>query len=60
MMNYTIWNRDDNEDEILVEVFNGNDVHEIQKQFVNRGYVVEEYFDTCNSSFIRFLKVKEN
>ena len=58
MMNYIVW-RCDSENEILIEVFNSSDVLSIQKDFLERGYIIEEYWDTCKSSFIRAYK-REN
>ena len=56
MMNYRIWLSDCSESEILVEVFNSSDVHEVQKEFVNKGYIIDEYWDTNNSSYIKMYK----
>lgn len=41
MMNYRIWKCDDDE-YIIVEVFNKCDIRSIQKEFINKGYVVIE------------------
>ncbi len=64
MMNYTVWKRENLEDELvieelLIEVFNGCDLLNVQKQFVNNGYIITECFDTNNASFIRCYKVNE-
>lgn len=56
MMHYRIWLSDSSESEILVEVFNSCDVHEVQKEFVNKGYIIDEYWDTNNSSYIKMYK----
>lgn len=56
MMHYRIWLSDSSESEILVEVFNSSDVHEVQKEFVNKGYIIDEYWDTNNSSYIKMYK----
>lgn len=55
-MNYRIWLSDCSESEILVEVFNSCDIWEVQKEFVNKGYIIDEYWDTNNSSYIKMYK----
>lgn len=60
MMNYTVWTNENNEDELLIEVFNGCDLLSVQKQFVNNGYIIEECFYTNNASFIKCYKDKAN
>ncbi len=59
MMNYIIWRDENNKYELLIEVFNSSDVLSVQKQFVNKGYIVTECFDTRGSSFIRCYKPNE-
>lgn len=60
MMNYKIWYADFDGNEILVEIFNSVDVWSIQKEFIEKGYIIEECFDTLSSSFFKAYKHKES
>ena len=57
MMGYIIWKNEGNKNELLIEVLNRCDMLDVQKQFVNDGYIITECFDTNNASFIRCYKV---
>lgn len=39
MSNYTIW-KCENEDELLIEIFNERDLPDIQKEFLEKGYII--------------------
>ncbi len=40
MKNYKIWKQKDNEEQLLVEVFNDCDVISVQKEFIEDGYKI--------------------
>lgn len=39
MNKYTIWNCE-NEDELLIEIFNERDLSNVQKEFLEKGYII--------------------
>ena len=59
MRNYKIWKDENNEYELLIEIFNDCDVLNVQKEFVNNGYIIKEYFKGTYHTFIRVYKYKE-
>lgn len=40
MSNYRVWKVDDNEDELLIEIFHESDLSDIQKEFLGKGYII--------------------
>jgi len=57
MMNYKIWVCADDDDYLLIEVFNKYDVGEIQKHFIANGYIIlQTEIDVFGSTFIKILK----
>lgn len=58
MKNYKVFKSVDNDKELFIEVFNSCDVYNVQKEFVNKGYVIKLSFDTVTgSSFIKAYKM---
>ena len=56
-MNYRIWSTDSSE-QIIVEVFNKNDVPNVQKEFIEKGYVVTQTeYHVFGCHLIKFSKV---
>lgn len=39
MSNYIIW-KCENEDELLIEIFNESDLSSVQKEFIEKGYII--------------------
>ena len=58
-MIYHVWKLKDNEDFIqMIEVFDEKDTLEIQQEFVNKGFVIEETFRVKDRIYIRVCNVK--
>ena len=58
-MNYNVWKLECNEDTFqMIEVFDEKDTLEVQQEFVNKGFVIEETFKVKNRIYIRVCKVK--
>ena len=57
MKNYRIWKQENNEDELLVEVFNECDILSIQKEFTEKGYKIDYCFKGLVHTFIKVINV---
>lgn len=40
MINYFVWKNELNESKIIVQVFNKCDVPNVQKEFIDKGYII--------------------
>ena len=58
MGNYRVWKSEGLEYELLIEVFNDSDILNVQKEFVNDGYVIRELFKGTYHVFIKVCKMK--
>ena len=59
MNNYRIWIIDENEDELLIEIFNERDLPNIQKEFLEKGYIIIRIDYAFNGVFMKVVK-KDN
>jgi len=60
MSNYRIWKIDENEDELLIEIFNESDLSDIQKEFLGKGYIIIKVDYAFNSVFMIVVKKDED
>ena len=56
MSNYRIWKIDENEDELLIEIFHESDLSNIQKEFLEKGYIIIKVDYAFNSVFMKVVK----
>jgi len=59
MSNYRIWKIDENEDELLIEIFHESDLSNIQKEFLGKGYIIIKVDYAFNSVFMIVVKKDE-
>jgi len=59
MSNYRIWKIDENEDELLIEIFHESDLSNIQKEFLEKGYIIIKVDYAFNSVFMIVVKKDE-
>ena len=59
MSNYRIWKIDENEDELLIEIFHESDLPDIQKEFLEKGYIIIKVDYAFNSVFMIVVKKDE-
>ena len=59
MSNYRIWEIDENEDELLIEIFHESDLPDIQKEFLEKGYIVIRVDYAFDGVFMKVVK-KDN
>ena len=59
MSNYRIWKIDENEDELLIEIFHESDLSDIQKEFLEKGYIIIRVDYAFNSVFMKVVKKDE-
>lgn len=52
---YIIWKDEQNENRLLIEVFNEINLLDIQREFIEKGYIIIEVFKT-KDVFIRLEK----
>lgn len=58
-MKYNVWKLEFNEDTFkMIEIFDEKDTLEVQQEFVNKGFVIEETFKAKNRIYIRVCNVK--
>ena len=60
MSNYRIWKIDENEDELLIEIFHESDLSNIQKEFLEKGYIIIKVDYAFNSVFMIVVKKDED
>ena len=58
MKNYKIWQEKDNEEQLLIEVFNDCDILSVQKQFIEDGYKIIHCQKWYNHTFMLIEKVE--
>lgn len=58
MSNYIIWNYG-NEAELLIEIFNECDLQSVQKEFLEKGYIIIRIDYAFNEVFMRVVKKDE-
>ena len=56
MSNYRAWKVDDNENELLIEIFHESDLSNIQKEFLGKGYIIIKVDYAFNSVFMIVVK----
>ena len=56
MSDYIIWKIDENEDELLIEIFHESDLSNIQKEFLEKGYIIIKVDYAFNSVFMKVVK----
>jgi len=59
MSNYRAWKVDDNENELLIEIFHESDLSNIQKEFLGKGYIIIKVDYAFNSVFMIVVKKDE-
>lgn len=59
MSNYRIWIIDENEDELLIELFHESDLPDVQKEFLGKGYIIIRIDYAFDSVFMKVVK-KDN
>jgi len=59
MSNYRVWKVDDNENELLIEIFHESDLSDIQKEFLGKGYIIIKVDYAFNSVFMIVVKKDE-
>lgn len=59
MRNYRIWKIEDDDETIIVELFNNCDILSVQKEFVNKGYIVKEVVIGFNDKYMMKLENTE-
>jgi len=59
MSNYRIWKCDEDNNFLLIEVFDECDVLSIQKEFVEKGYIIIQTEAIFGHHFIKVLKRKK-
>lgn len=42
MSNYCVWNKENDDTRIIIQVFNKCDLADVQKEFIEKGYVIEQ------------------
>lgn len=57
MKNYRIWKNDENDNYLLIEVFNECDIPSIQKEFTEKGYMILQ--TEINVFGYHFIKVEK-
>lgn len=57
MSNYIIWNG--NEDELLIELFHESDLPDVQKEFLEKGYIIIRIDYAFDEVFMKVVK-KDN
>lgn len=58
MSNYIIW-RCENEFELLIEIFNECDLPNVQKEFLEKGYIIIRVDYAFNYTFMKVVKKDE-
>ncbi|MBR4693887.1 MAG: hypothetical protein IKP07_03665 [Bacilli bacterium] len=58
MSNYIIW-KCENEDELLIEIFHESDLQSVQKEFLEKGYIIIRIDYAFNGVFMKVVK-KDN
>lgn len=58
MTNYIIWKRG-NEDELLIELFHESDLPDVQKEFLEKGYIIIRIDYAFDEVFMKVVK-KDN
>jgi len=56
MSNYRIWKIDENEDELLIEIFHESDLQSVQKEFLEKGYIVIRIDYAFDEVFMKVVK----
>ena len=59
MSNYRIWKIDENEDELLIEIFHESDLPDIQKEFIEKGYIIIRVDYAFDEVFMKVVKKDE-
>ncbi len=54
MSKYRVW-KCDNDEELLIEIFNEVDLLSVQKEFVNKGYVIVKYDYAFGEVFLQVV-----
>lgn len=58
MSNYVIWKRK-SEDELLIEIFHESDLQSVQKEFLDKGYIIIRIDYAFDEVFMRVVKKDE-
>ena len=58
MSNYRIW-KCENEDELLIEIFNESDLSSVQKEFLEKGYIIIRIDYAFDGVFMKVVKKDE-
>lgn len=56
---FRVW-KCDNEDELLVEIFSEDDLLSVQKEFVNKGFVIVKYDYAFGEVFLQVVRSDTN
>lgn len=59
MSEYRIW-KCDNDEELLIEIFNEQDLLSVQKEFVNKGYVIVKYDYAFREVFLQVVMIGDD
>lgn len=55
MSNYIIW-KCGNDDELLIEIFNENNLQSVQKEFLEKGYIIIRVDYAFDEVFMKVVK----
>ena len=58
MSNYIIW-KYGNDDELLIEIFHESDLQSVQKEFIEKGYIIIRVDYAFNDVFMKVVKKDE-
>jgi len=58
MSNYIIWDYG-NDDELLIEIFHESNLSSVQKEFLEKGYIIIRVDYAFNSVFMKVVKKDE-
>ena len=58
-MNYKIWTNNEDSRELIIEIYNKKDVHEVQKIFVDKNYIIEAFDNNEHNQFKGYVKVNK-
>ena len=58
MSNYIIWRRK-SVDELLIEIFNENDLENVQKEFLEKGYIIIRIDYAFDGVFMKVVREDE-
>lgn len=58
MNNYRVW-KCDNDEELLIEIFNEEDLLSVQQEFANKGYIIIRCDYAFGEAYLKVVKEME-